>query len=263
MPIRFLRVALVLGLGVFQAACISASTGTNQLSALVDQDHQRASACALNVVLDSGHTPAQGGATSIHGTKEVAYNDHFTRLLANAFEAQGHRISLTRKPDEDISLTQRSDYANATGADLFLSIHHDSAQVQFLEKINVEGRSAWRSKFPIRGFSVFVSQINPRFEDSRTLAKSIAQALVASGRNPSLHHAEKIAGESRELLDADLGLYRFDELLVLRKTQIPALLLEVGVIVDAEDEALITDLEQQKAMVAAVVSAVSSSCRHQ
>ena len=33
---------------------------------------------------------------------------------------------------------------------------------------------------------------------------------------PTLHHAEKIPGESRELLDAQLGIYRFDDLAALK-----------------------------------------------
>lgn len=36
---------------------------------------------------------------------------------------------------------------------------------------------------------------------------------------PSLHHAEPIHGENRELLDTTLGIYRFDDLTVLKKTR--------------------------------------------
>ena len=55
---------------------------------------------------------------------------------------------------------------------------------------------------------------------------------------PTLHHAEPIAGENRELLIADKGIYVFDELIVLKTATSPALLLEAAVIVNPDDDAL-------------------------
>jgi N-acetylmuramoyl-L-alanine amidase len=43
-----------------------------------------------------------------------------------------------------------------------------------------------------------------------------------------LHHAEPVAGESRELIDRALGIYRYDELAVLRTATMPAVLFEAG-----------------------------------
>jgi N-acetylmuramoyl-L-alanine amidase len=45
------------------------------------------------------------------------------------------------------------------------------------------------------------------------------------------------------------------QLLVLRKTTVPAVLLEVGVIVDAEDEKYVADNAKQDAIVQAIVAA--------
>ncbi len=210
----------------------------------------------LHILLDPGHTPAQGGATGIRGVREVHYNDNFSQKLALALRADGHRVTSTRTPSEEISLDQRAELANNSGADLFLSIHHDSAQAHYLEQFEVSGASAWRTKNPIRGYSVFVSRINPCYEASLAYAKSIAEQILVLGRKPTLHHAESIPGENRELLDSRLGVYRFDELLVLRKTRIPALLLEVGVIVDAQDELYVRSLGHQDAMIRAIVQAL-------
>ena len=154
------------------------------------------------IVLDAGHTPQQGGALGARGIYEVAYNDHFTAELAQALQTKGYKVALTRKPEESIGLNERAAFANRANADLFLSIHHDSAQLHYL------------------------------------------------------HHAEKIAGENRELLDAKLGIYRFDDLVVLAKTKIPAVLLEVGVIVDADDEAYVNNPQHQKTMINAISNAV-------
>ena len=85
----------------------------------------------------------------------------------------------------------------------------------------------------------------------------MAGRLYTLGRKPTLHHAEQIPGESRELLDSQLGIYRFDELLVIRKTKIPALLLEIGVIVDVQDEAYVSSRSNRAAMVKAIVDALT------
>jgi N-acetylmuramoyl-L-alanine amidase len=140
--------------------------------------------------------------------------------------------------------------------DLFLALHHDSAQLKYLARTEVNGKPAYQTVRPIAGYSIFVSQRNPKFAQSQQFAKLLGQALLGLGRHPTLHHAEPIAGENRELLDAKLGIYKFDDLLVLRRTMVPAVLLEVGVIVDAEDEKYVADNTRQDAVVQAIVDAI-------
>lgn len=213
---------------------------------------------SLKILLDPGHSLASPGALGVRAVHEVYYNNIFTTELAQALEAAGFRVLLTRLPDEEISLDKRAEIANSSDADLFLSIHHDSAQVRYLESITVDGKPAWRSRIPIQGYSVFVSSMNSHFDKSLLFAKAIAQHLYALGRKPTLHHAEKITGESRELLDSRLGIYRFDELLVLRKANIPAVLLEIGVIVDMQDESYISSKPNRAAMINAIVKSLKN-----
>ena len=58
------------------------------------------------------------------------------------------------------------------------------------------------------------------------------------------------------MLDARLGIYRFDELAVLARTQVPAVLLEVGVIVDDDDERYVTADANQEALCQAILRAL-------
>lgn len=214
---------------------------------------------SLTVLLDPGHTLASPGALGARAIREVTYNNIFVSELSEKLKSAGHKVVLTRLPDEEITLDKRAEIANASGADLFLSIHHDSAQTIYLEQFTVNENPAWRSKLPIRGYSIFVSSFNSLYENSIAFAKAIAVRLKKLGRDPTLHHAEKIAGENRELLDSKLGLYRFDELLVLRKTKIPAVLLEVGVIVDEQDEAYVATKTNRAAMIDAIVKALDDN----
>ena len=56
---------------------------------------------------------------------------------------------------------------------------------------------------------------------------------------PSLHHAEPIEGENREVIDRLNGVYRFDDLVVLRSAAMPAVLLEAGIIKHREEELIV------------------------
>lgn len=209
------------------------------------------------VVIDPGHTPTQPGALGAQGLYEVRYNDALSAKLAKSLRAAGVQVVLTRAPSEDIGLEGRAELANQRQPALFLALHHDSAQLKYLAKTEVNGKPAYQTLQPIAGYSIFVSQRNPHFAQSQQFAKLLGQAMLALGRPPTLHHAEAIAGENRELLDAHLGIYRFDDLLVLRKTTVPAVLLEVGVIVDPVDEKYVADTARQDAIVLAIVAAVA------
>lgn len=210
------------------------------------------------VVIDPGHNPKQPGALGARGIHEVTYNDALSKKLATALQVIGVQVLLTRAATEEISLDGRAEFANTQQADLFLALHHDSAQLKYLNKIEVNGALAYETKQPISGYSIFVSKLNPKFSQSYRFAKLLGQEIHALGRLPTLHHAEPIAGENRELLDTNLGIYKFDELLVLRKTIVPAVLLEVGVIVDPVDEKYVADNAKQDAIVQAIVAAVDA-----
>jgi N-acetylmuramoyl-L-alanine amidase len=213
---------------------------------------------ALRIVIDPGHTPSRGGALGARGIYEVQYNDALAAQVCEALGAAGFTPILSRAPGQEMSLEERARMAAGQHADLFLSLHHDSAQLRYLEKITVGGRDAYRTTRPIRGYSLFVSQINPQFARSYRFAALLGDEMRQIGRTPSLHHTEAIPGENRELLDAKLGIYRFDDLVVLKKNDVPAVLLEVGVITDPVDDAYVSDKSNQARVVEAIVAAVRS-----
>lgn len=213
-----------------------------------------AATAAPLIVLDPGHSPDNGGATSILGTKEVTYNDRFVAELAPALERAGWRVRVTRGPKKDMDLVSRPDLANRLHAAVFLSIHHDSAQLKYLKPIHVGGVAAYETTEPIEGYSLYVSHENPQFAESFRLATLLGKQLRSLGRAPNLKHAERIAGENRPLLIRHLGIYEYDHLAVLRHAKVPAVLLEVGVITDRKDEAYVDDEANRQKMIERIVS---------
>src|SRR5262249_38680101 len=63
-----------------------------------------------------------------------------------------------------------------------------------------------------------------------------------------------------ELLDKDAGVYRYDELIVLRKTEMPAVLLEAGSIINSDEELQMASPERQDIIITAVTTAVKEYC---
>jgi N-acetylmuramoyl-L-alanine amidase len=210
----------------------------------------------FTVLLDPGHTPKAGGATGIRGIKEVVYNDRLASILADTLSAHGIRALLTRHPGEEVSLPDRVAVARTSQAQCFIALHHDSAQPKYLERSDTGGVEAFSTLKPIRGYSVFVSMKNGQYRKSLSLAKGVGRSMLGLGRKPTLHHSEPIPGENRPLLDSTLGIYRFDDLIVLAKNPLPAVLIEYGVLVDKADEEYVSDSANQARFAHAVCGAI-------
>ena len=63
-----------------------------------------------------------------------------------------------------------------------------------------------------------------------------------------------------QLVDANVGLYRCDQLVVLRETKMPAILLEAGSIINRNEEILLNSPEHRALISAAMTRAVEKFC---
>ncbi|MDR3410407.1 MAG: N-acetylmuramoyl-L-alanine amidase [Formivibrio sp.] len=200
---------------------------------------------AANIVVDTGHTPLRPGATGASGKVEYLYNLQFTDALANELVTQGDKVFRVAADGKEITLQERA--IREPTADFFVSIHHDSIQQEWINA----GR---RREFA--GFSIFVSEKNPHYAKSLHCAREIAEQLLAIGEVPSLYHATPIPGENRPLIDQRLGIHRFDDLIVLKTAPIPAVLIEVGVIANPDEEERLNKSETVQRLAHAVATGI-------
>ncbi len=227
-----------------------------------------ASSCAragFRVALDVGHTAKSPGATSARGADEFAFNLRLAKQIDQALLESGFAKTVLMVTDGRAvpSLFTRVARANELSANLLLSIHHDSVPDRFLEKWDFDGKP---KKFSDRfkGHSIFVSENNPDPKDSLLFGSMLGQQLKARGLQYTPHYTESFMGRwRRALLDADAGVYRYDTLFVLKKTQMPAVLLEAGSIANRDEELVMASPERQQLISAAVVDAVESFCAAQ
>jgi N-acetylmuramoyl-L-alanine amidase len=157
-------------------------------------------------------------------------------------------------------LATRVKRANALGADLFLSIHHDSVPDRFLEKWEFEGQQhTFSDRF--HGHSIFISNDNSDRAGSLLFARFLGNELKKRELQYTPHYTERYMGHRQRLLvDSQAGVYRYDELIVLRDTDMPAVLLEAGSIINREEELRMGSVERQTLISAAVTDAVTAFC---
>ena len=200
-----------------------------------------------SLTLDIGHTLKKSGAISSTCKQEYEYNKELALHIQEELKNQKSiDISLSSSVN-DLELSFQDRYNSSINRDLFLSIHHDSVQKQFIKYIN-----GCPTTNHANGFSIFISKKNINFEKSLKYAQNFAKELILEGLTPALHHAENIAGENRELIDENLGIYIFDDLKVLKNANSPAILFEAGVIVNPKDEAKVSTKEFKNKIAKAI-----------
>src|SRR5205085_8685666 len=110
--------------------------------------------------------------------------------------------------------------------------------------------------------SIFVSQDSSDYAGSLLFAKLLGGQLQARGLKYTPHYTDPIMGSRlRRLVDALTGVYRYDQLIVLRNTDMPAVLLEAGSIINRDEELRMGLVEHQELISGAVVDAVESFCK--
>ena len=207
------------------------------------------------VAIDVGHTRASPGAISVTGIPEYEFNLKIARLLEAKLQETGTSQAFVIASEKPRTLPERTRIAASRNADLFVSIHHDSAQDQYLEERKAADGKTQRYTNKFSGYSVFVSRKNPRYEQSLDLARRIGRAMGADFKFAT-HHNEPIAGENRPIVDPEAGVYAFDDLVVLKTASMPAVLVECGVIVNPAEEMLLLTDERRATIAAAIVRGI-------
>jgi N-acetylmuramoyl-L-alanine amidase len=216
----------------------------------------------LRIAVDVGHTKQSDGAMSARDVPEYNFNLNLAARVVEKLKAEGFtetRLLITEGKARP-SLIRRVASANGMKADLFLSVHHDSVPDKFKEKWEFGGKKLeYSDKFS--GYSLFVSKDNPSFEASFQLARLIGRELKGKGLKYADQYASPIMGKYRhDLLDKDVGVYRYDHLVVLMTTRMPAVLLEAGSIINRDEEVQMGSIERQDMITSSVATAFKKFC---
>jgi N-acetylmuramoyl-L-alanine amidase len=218
-----------------------------------------ATAWPAMIAIDVGHFDAEPGATSARGRPELEFNRDLAADIASAVHAKGMGTRLIGDKGDMQHLWRRP--LAAEGADLFISVHHDSTQARFQGAWTFDGREQ-RYSDRFAGFSLFVSREGQGWRPALRCASAIGAALVKAGFKPSLYHADPVVGENRPFADKGNGVHFFDHLAVLRRARMPAVLFEAGVIVNRDEELRLRDAEVRKRMAESVALGIGACLNH-
>lgn len=208
------------------------------------------------VYIDPGHTLEFPGSIGACGTQEVFVNDALAGQLGAALRADGIRVEFSRPPNDDKSkiaphdgretpeaLKARGEKANTLGANLFISIHHDSIDEKMMTTDvnacpgqNIANPQVISQEFLSRpdvqvGFNIFFMR-NPerplKTERSLSFARMIGAEFVKLNEVPSTYHIPQYepSCSSCKIEDRNLGVMS-RTLGVLRETKMPSVLVEV------------------------------------
>jgi len=244
------------------AAAARPAWSEEQAPAAAAPAHSNCQPSAFRVVVDVGHTLDVPGALSARGVPEYAFNLQLAQQIKQTLVDAGFAktvLLITPKPPP-VGLFERAIVANRLPADLFISIHHDSVPDNLMQTWQYEGQDQhYNDDYP--GYALFVSNDNADRAGSLLFGKFLGKALQASGVQFTPHYTLALMGNRRrQLLDADAGVYRYDQLVVLRYTRMPALLLEAGSIVNRQEELALATPERRTLTSEAVAAAVEDFC---
>jgi N-acetylmuramoyl-L-alanine amidase len=225
-----------------------------------------ASVPALTIVVDPGHGGVETGAIGPGGLQEKDATLEIARRLAAALpKVLACRTVLTRDTDVLISLDDRTSIANHEKADLFLSVHANSSRAA-----SAKGSETYYLSLEA---SDKIAQEVAREENQAGAAAAAAGGGDASA-NPALDFilwdlaqsahlkesselAEAIQSELNAVSDTANRGIKQAPFRVLVGASMPAVLVEVAFISNAEEEKKLKNPEFQQAVAEAVARAVA------
>ena len=178
----------------------------------------------LVIVIDPGHGGKDNGASSKSGVREKDLNLIMGLKLETALKQLGYNIVMTRTTDVYYGLYERPAFANSINADMFISMHANST-----------------TNPAVNGIEVLYCPATPeniKSVDQYPLAKLVMEeVLKATG------------GKERRI-------HKRPDLVVLNRTNMPAILVETGFMSNVDELRLIMDETYQNNFIKGIVNGV-------
>jgi N-acetylmuramoyl-L-alanine amidase len=180
------------------------------------------------IVIDAGHGGRDGGADKL-GIAEKEINLAILLELKELLDDSTENIGVyyTRTDDTNPSLDQRVQLANKADADLFISIHNNASHNGSLSGLN--------------GTEVMYSESDDSLLSSKRFAQICQDQVTAA------------------LGSKDIGLLEGDSIYIIRTSEVPVALIEVGFVTNREELAKLTSQDYQKQAAQGIYNAIEQA----
>jgi N-acetylmuramoyl-L-alanine amidase len=214
------------------------------------------------VVIDAGHGGKDVGAISVDGRYEKDVTLSIARLTARALEKSGKvRVKLTRNDDRFIPLGGRVTIARNARADLFISIHADSAANPQARGASVYTLSAVASDAVAARLAArenkadIIGGVNLGVE-----APEVGEIMIDLSRRATTNVSVAFAETLQETLSKRIAFrgefHHFAGFRVLKAPDVPSVLLETGYVSNEEDVDLLFSDSGRRRIAEGIAAAI-------
>jgi len=215
------------------------------------------------IVIDPGHG-GESGAVSQSGVMEKEITLDVALRLRRLMATEPYQVLLTRQTDVKVPLDKRVAFANENKGDLFVSIHVNSTEPKSLRPLetyyvgptddpatlllaSIENKD---SGYSLSDYKKILEKIyvDARHDESRIFAKTI---------QAQLHHSLKAINPG--LVNRGVKTAPF---VVLIGTQMPAVLVEISTLSNAEEAKLLTKEDYRENIALALLQGIKKYARN-
>jgi N-acetylmuramoyl-L-alanine amidase len=210
------------------------------------------------VVVDPGHGGRDSGAIGVTGALEKDITLAAARTLRDALHARGLDVVMTRDTDEFVELAERVRRARAAGADLFICLHADSnpnraAEGASIYTLSERGGARAKSLAHVQDWELDIAE-PPRSAQVNDILLDLAQRET---KNRSADFAQVAVRHLDPVAPLLPNARRNAGFFVLLAPDVPAILLEMGFLTNATDEARLTNTTRRRKMMDALADAAA------
>lgn len=215
------------------------------------------------IVIDAGHGGHDPGAISPdNGRREKDLTLAIARAVRDELLASGRvRVALTRDNDQFLVLEERYGIARRLGADLFISVHADSAENRTATGASIytlsevaSDREALRLAARENAANILNGvDLGGQSNDVRSILIDLTQRETMNLSSDFARTLERVSGPD---IPFRPGSHRFAGFVVLKAPDMPSVLLETGFISNAADADRIASPAGQRGIARGVRQAV-------
>ncbi len=201
------------------------------------------------IVIDAGHGGRDPGAIGVNGSYEKNVVLDIATEMAAQLEGKA-RVKLTRETDKFLALPERVTIAREAQANLFISIHADSAPDSAARGLSAYTLSQTASDDFARKLADSENIVDQRYGATIHEGETVANILYDLAARQTITASRfakdalvRAAGRSMRLLDEPKRSANFA---VLRAPDVPSLLIETGFLSNAADEEILTSAAERR-----------------
>lgn len=215
------------------------------------------------IVLDAGHGGQDPGAISRSGHYEKNITLNMARETRDLLKKAGYKVVLTRDSDVFIPLRSRIKKAHAAHADLFISIHADSAKNPSARGLSVytiserasDAEAAALAERENKADIILGMDLSEVDADAGNILLDLAKTDTM---NKSAQYADLVVREMKRKVPLVPNAHRMAGFVVLKSPNIPSVLVELGYLSNRTEDKNLQKASYRRDLAEALVRAVNA-----